>query len=67
MRFILAFLFAAITLLTAAAQDHRFFVATNGNDHWSGTLPAPNGTKSDGPLATPVGARDALRRLRHAG
>jgi len=67
MRFILAFLFAAITLLTAAAQDHRFFVATNGNDHWSGTLPAPNGTKSDGPLATPAGARDALRRLRHTG
>ena len=67
MKFILAFLLAAIALLTAAAQDHRFFVATNGNDHWSGTLPAPNGTKSDGPLATPAGARDALRRLRHTG
>src|ERR1051326_8437503 len=29
-----------------------FFVATNGNDHWSGTLPSPNQARTDGPFAT---------------
>lgn len=39
-------------------------VATNGNDAWSGRLPKANAARTDGPLATIVGARDAIRRLR---
>lgn len=29
-----------------------FYVAPGGNDFWSGTLPAPNSTNTDGPFAT---------------
>ena len=31
-----------------------FFVATNGNDTWSGKLAAPNRRGTDGPLAMPA-------------
>jgi len=41
-------------------------VAPNGNDSWSGTLAQPNAGKTDGPLASLTGARDALRK-RFAG
>jgi len=40
------------------------YVATNGDDAWSGRLPAPNQALTDGPLATLAGARDAIRALR---
>ena len=42
----------------------KFYVSTNGNDHWSGRLPAPNAKQNDGPFATLSGARDALRAAR---
>jgi hypothetical protein len=42
-------------------------VSPQGKDTWSGTLAAPNAAKTDGPLASLGGARDALRRLRDAG
>ena len=29
-----------------------FYVATNGNDAWSGRLDSPNADKTDGPFAT---------------
>src|SRR5258706_3296382 len=29
-----------------------FFVATNGNDGWSGRLPAPNHNRTDGPFSS---------------
>lgn len=45
----------------------NFFVAPNGNDSWSGRLPAPNAEKTDGPWATLQHARDALRELRASG
>ena len=41
-----------------------FYVATNGNDAWSGRLPAPNDAKTDGPFATITKARDAIRQLK---
>jgi len=47
----------------AAAAD--FYVATNGNDTWSGTLAEPNADKSDGPFASLGRARDAVAALRH--
>ena len=43
------------------------FVATNGNDAWSGTLPAPNAQGTDGPVATPARARDLLRQRQAVG
>jgi len=45
----------------------KFFVATDGNDNWSGTLASPNVDKTDGPFATLVRARDAIRQLKEAG
>src|SRR5437867_9440757 len=40
------------------------FVATNGNDAWSGKLPSPNGPRTDGPFATIQHALRASRELR---
>lgn len=45
----------------------QLFVAPDGNDGWSGRLPAPNPEKTDGPLATLRAARDTLRKLKAAG
>ena len=44
-----------------------FYVATDGNDTWSGKLPAPNATKTDGPFATFDHARAAVRTLERTG
>ncbi len=41
-----------------------FFVATNGNDQWSGRLPKPNRAGTDGPFATLPGALKTVRELR---
>ena len=41
-----------------------FFVATNGNDQWSGRLPSPDREGTDGPFATLSGALKTLRGLR---
>jgi len=44
-----------------------FYVATDGNDGWSGTLPAPNPAGTDGPFATLSRARDAIRGTKSEG
>ncbi len=41
-----------------------WYVATDGNDTWSGRLPAPNAARTDGPFATLERARDELRAFR---
>jgi len=41
-----------------------FYVAQNGNDAWSGKLPAPNAARTDGPFASLERARDAVRRIK---
>ena len=41
-----------------------FFIATTGNDQWSGRLPAPNRKGTDGPFATLPGALRTVRGLR---
>ena len=43
------------------------YVATDGNDAWSGRLPATNASRSDGPCATLQRARAAIRQLKQAG
>ena len=45
----------------------RLYVATNGNDAWSGTQPDPDETRNDGPFATLDRARTEIRRLRDQG
>ncbi|MBI4550895.1 MAG: right-handed parallel beta-helix repeat-containing protein [Candidatus Latescibacteria bacterium] len=42
----------------------KVYVATNGNDVWSGRLSAPNADGTDGPFATLERARDTVRALR---
>ena len=39
-----------------------FYVASDGDDGWSGTRPEPDATHADGPFATLTRARDAVRR-----
>ena len=46
-----------------AAWAATLYVSPTGDDRWSGTLEVPNAEKSDGPLASLSGARDAVRRL----
>ncbi len=47
-----------------AAPPADFYVATNGNDSWSGTLATPAADGKDGPFATLAHARDAVRNVK---
>jgi hypothetical protein len=38
-----------------------FYLATDGNDAWSGSLAAPNGSNSDGPFASVARAQQAVQ------
>jgi hypothetical protein len=57
-----------LPLMTTCAPSQpaavSYYVATNGNDQWSGKLAAPNAGGTDGPFATIAGARDAIRALK---
>jgi uncharacterized protein (TIGR03437 family) len=44
-----------------------FYVAPNGNDSWSGTLPTPNAANNDGPFATFDRARAAVQSQNKTG
>ncbi|RYX84445.1 right-handed parallel beta-helix repeat-containing protein [bacterium] len=46
------------------ATTQTLYIATNGNDHWSGKLAQPNKGRTDGPFATLEGARNAIRVLK---
>ncbi len=48
----------------AGAEPKTFYVATNGNNNWSGMLSEPNAEKTDGPFATLEHARDEIRKLK---
>jgi len=68
LRTILPLVCLSCTLTSRAApQPLNLYVATNGNDQWSGRLPAPARDGKDGPLATiPAAlkqARDAKRSV----
>ena len=55
-----------LTGVTASAAQVTFYVATDGNDAWSGMRKTPSTAKDDGPFATLARARDAVRRLKEA-
>ncbi len=52
---------------TEGEVQATFFVATDGNDGWSGMLALPNAEKTDGPFATLEKARNALRAIGRTG
>ena len=49
------------------ARKADFYVATNGNDGWSGKLSNPNEARTEGPFATLSRARDAVRQIMASG
>jgi len=62
----------ATAAMPAAAQQSgdreiTYYVAQAGNDAWSGTLPEPNETGTDGPFACVGRAQQAIRQLRADG
>jgi len=46
-----------------AGESDVFFIATGGNDSWSGRLAEPNSGRTDGPFATLEAACKAARKL----
>jgi len=52
---------------SARADELRLYVATDGNDSWSGQEQAANPRKTDGPFATIGRARAAIAELKKAG
>ncbi len=65
-----AFVFVAAVLAEAQPAVERtitFYVATGGNDAWSGRLPEPNDAGTDGPFASIPRAQEAVRKLGASG
>lgn len=72
---------AGFVLLSSACQQSKssadggrpgggeriLYVATTGNDSWSGTLPAPNAAATDGPFATIDHARVVVQGVDKSG
>lgn len=58
---------AALAAGSSVGQAATLYVAPNGRDNWSGQLARPNAARTDGPLASLRGARDAVRKLKAAG
>lgn len=55
---------ADVALSVDNRQDTIFYVSTQGNDSWSGTLASPNAQGTDGPFATVARAQRAVREVR---
>ncbi|MBB3207962.1 hypothetical protein FHS27_003789 [Rhodopirellula rubra] len=62
--FVLTIGHAAITEAADANTVADFYVSPDGSDSWSGTLSDPNQSQTDGPFATLLRARDAVRELK---
>jgi hypothetical protein len=55
------FTLLGVTSGAPGGANADFYVATNGNDAWSGTLATPNPGNTDGPFASLDRARQAVR------
>jgi len=53
-----------LALVCHAGLAATFYVGPDGNDAWSGRLQRANPDRTDGPLASLAGSRDAVRRLK---
>jgi parallel beta-helix repeat protein len=62
-----AFCLAPVASSAQGSQALVYYVATDGNDSWSGKLAAPSRDNKDGPFATITKARDAIRKLKAEG
>ncbi len=54
-------------LAVATMSAETVYVSPHGKQGWSGKLPAPNATATDGPLPDLNAARDRIRTLRRSG
>ncbi len=54
-------------LAALSADAATLHVSPQGNNAWPGALAKPNAAGTDGPLASPVAARDAIRKLKAKG
>lgn len=63
-RFLVAF---ALAITCRVSRGEVIYVAPDGNDAWSGRLAKPNADRTDGPLASMQGARDAVRKRKTGG
>lgn len=59
-----SFLLMFCLLLSQCAEAVNLYVSPKGSDDWSGRLGKPNSARTDGPLASLNGARDAIRKLK---
>jgi hypothetical protein len=59
-----AAILSVLLALPAAAAERVIHVSPLGNDGWSGGLAQPDADRTDGPVASLAGAREALRRAR---
>jgi hypothetical protein len=55
---------AALGGPSQSSPGATLYVAPDGSDAWSGYLARPNPERTDGPVATLAGARDAVRRYK---
>ena len=53
-----------LVLPQESLEANTLYVSPQGNDAWSGKLQQPNPAGTDGPLATLLGARNAVRKLK---
>jgi hypothetical protein len=53
----------SVTVVPAESTEADFYVATDGNDNWSGTLSAPNSNNTNGPFATIGRAQTAVQGI----
>lgn len=70
MKYIILTICISVTLLSVNSDNaigSTFYVATNGNDQWSGTLLQPATSGDDGPFATIHQARNVIRKLKKNG
>ena len=56
-----------VLLFAIQVEAATLYVSPKGKDKWSGRLAKPNRNKTDGPLASLAGARDAIRKLKTQG
>src|SRR5512137_188666 len=63
---ILLFL-SSLLQISQASDAISFYVATNGNDAWSGRVAQPGADRKDGPFATLPAALKAARQARQSG
>jgi hypothetical protein len=56
-----------LTFVMQPAQALTLHLHPDGNNEWSGRVAQPNSSRTDGPLASLMGARDALRRYKAQG